>query len=184
MLAYKGICPYVEHQQRECLLAMNPSANSELLTSGSQCVSTAIRKAARKATQFYDLALSETGLRSTQFSILAELKRRGAACSQSDLAAALVMERSALGHSLRPLEREGLIGIVAGEVDGRKRYVALTAEGLRRHAAAEVHWREAQKYFLNVIGHEEGSDIRSRMLAIAENPLLDVNVRIATVSPR
>lgn len=163
---------------------MCPDPNSELLNSGSQCVSTAIRKAARKTTQFYDVALSATGLRSTQFSILAELKRRGSFCSQSDLAAALVMERSALGHSLRPLEREGLITIVAGEIDGRKRFVALTAEGLQRHASAEMHWREAQKNFLNVIGHEEGSGIRSRMLSIAENPLLDVNVRIATISPR
>lgn len=159
-------------------------ANSELLTSGSQCVSTAIRKAARKATQFYDLALSDTGLRSTQFSILAELKRRGVSCSQSDLATALVMERSALGHSLRPLQREGLITIVAGEVDGRKRFVALTAEGLQRYATAEVHWREAQKNFLDVIGREEGSDIRIRMLSIAENPLLDAGVRIAAVSSR
>jgi DNA-binding MarR family transcriptional regulator len=166
------------------IFAMSSSLDSELLSSGSQCVSTAIRKAARRSTQFYDVALSRAGLRSTQFSILAELKRRGVPCSQSDLAAALVVERSALGRNLRPLEREGLIAIVAGEADGRKRFVALTAAGLEKHAVAEVQWREAQGNFLAVIGQEEGSSIRDRMLAIAENPLLSVNVRSATVSPR
>ena len=42
----------------------------------SPCYATAMRKASRRLTQLYDDALEESGLRSTQFAILAELDRR------------------------------------------------------------------------------------------------------------
>ena len=40
------------------------------------CCATALRKASRRLTQLYDNALMPSGLRSTQYAILAELGRR------------------------------------------------------------------------------------------------------------
>jgi hypothetical protein len=64
----------------------------------SPCSATAMRKASRRLTQLYDDALEPSGLRSTQFAILAELDRRSSEPpTMRVLADALVMDWSALG---------------------------------------------------------------------------------------
>jgi DNA-binding MarR family transcriptional regulator len=78
----------------------------------SSCTATAMRKASRRLTQLYDVALAPCGIRSTQFAILAEVNRRSKEPpTMRELADALVMDRSALGHNLRPLERDELIAL-------------------------------------------------------------------------
>ena len=69
----------------------------------SECFATAARKASRRLSQFYDEALEPSGLRSTQYAILAELARSGEPPTLAELASALVSDRSAVGHNLRPL---------------------------------------------------------------------------------
>src|SRR3981081_1650477 len=79
--------------------------------SASPCFATAMRKASRRLSQLYDEVLEPSGLRTTQFAILSELERRAKAPpTMRELADAMVMDRSALGHNLRPLERDGVIG--------------------------------------------------------------------------
>src|SRR5471032_2942561 len=68
------------------------------------CNCLALRQASRHLTQIYDRHLAEEGLRSTQYSILSKLSRLGA-MPIGKLAATMVMERTALGRALRPLER-------------------------------------------------------------------------------
>ncbi len=52
------------------------------------CACTVIRRAAREVTHLYDDALAPTGLRITQYSLLANLDRHGA-IAMTDLANAL-----------------------------------------------------------------------------------------------
>jgi DNA-binding MarR family transcriptional regulator len=78
-----------------------------------ECNCLAVRQAARHVTQFYDQFLAPAGLRTTQFSILAKLKRMGP-MAISALANELVMDRTTLGRNVLPLQREGLIGVVKG----------------------------------------------------------------------
>ncbi len=89
------------------------------------CTCGSLRKASRRISQFYDAALHPVGIKSTQFSILAEVERGNAAgcITMCELAAAMVMDRSTLGHNLRPLARDRLLGMEASADDGRKRYV-------------------------------------------------------------
>ncbi|MEJ1978353.1 MAG: MarR family winged helix-turn-helix transcriptional regulator [Acetobacteraceae bacterium] len=88
-----------------------------------------MRKASRRLTQLYDDALGPAGIRSTQFAILTELDRRAKAPpTMRELANALVMDRSALGHNLRPLERDDFIELRESDEDRRRRYVALTPQ--------------------------------------------------------
>ena len=67
------------------------------------CNCAALRQAARRVTKLYDDALAPIGLGANQFSILARLSLVGPRTIQ-DLARLLVMDRSTLGHLLRPLE--------------------------------------------------------------------------------
>jgi DNA-binding MarR family transcriptional regulator len=68
--------------------------------------------------------MAPTGLRLTQFSVLAELERRDAvAPTVGELAEIITMERSALCQMLKPLERDGLIALARDEPDGRRRQV-------------------------------------------------------------
>src|SRR5271170_7584973 len=82
----------------------DPRLKSEL------CNCLALRQATRHVTQFYDQCLAPAGLRTTQFSILARLRRLGPV-TISALAADLVMDRTTLGRNLQPLEREGLVAV-------------------------------------------------------------------------
>ena len=65
----------------------------------SNCL--AVRQAARHVTQFYDQFLAPTGLRTTQFLILAKLRRKGAMTINA-LATDLLVDRTTLGRTIRP----------------------------------------------------------------------------------
>jgi DNA-binding MarR family transcriptional regulator len=141
----------------------------------SPCYATAMRKASRRLTQLYDDALEESGLRSTQFAILAELDRRSKEPpTMAELASALVMDRSALGHNLRPLERDGLIALLEGEEDRRRRHVALTSHGEAKFREAKKLWQMAQDRFLEVFGRPEGLRLRATLLGIAYDERLAI----------
>src|SRR4029077_18643702 len=62
-----------------------------------RCNVTAIRRAMRRVSQIYDEALALSGLRSTQRSLLVGIARAGR-LTMSELAASLVLDRSALAH--------------------------------------------------------------------------------------
>src|SRR5262245_64491964 len=85
-----------------------------------ECNCLAVRQAARHVTQFYDQFLAPSGLRTTQFSVLAKLKRLGPMTINA-LASDLVMDRTTLGRNILPLEREGLIAVQTGRSDRRSK---------------------------------------------------------------
>jgi DNA-binding MarR family transcriptional regulator len=132
------------------------------------CNATAMRKASRRMTQLYDDALEHTGMRSTQFAILAHLYGRSKEPpTMAELAAVLVMDRSSLGHNLRPLERDGLIGLQEGSEDRRCRHIVLTAQGLSKLKECRECWLTAQERFNAVVGKSEAALLRERLLGIA-----------------
>lgn len=134
----------------------------------STCFATAARKASRRLTQLYDDAMEGCGLRSTQYAILAQVAARAAAPpTLSVLADALVIDRSALGHNLRPLERDGLVALVEGKQDRRHRHVVLTPNGKARYREGRALWETAQKRFAEVFGAEEGAALRASLLRVA-----------------
>jgi DNA-binding MarR family transcriptional regulator len=131
------------------------------------CHATALRKAARRVTQMYEGALAETGLRSTQLAILLELTNRAdKPPTMAELAESLVIERSALGHTLRPLERDGLITLQEGE-DRRQRYVVLSAKGKAKFKEGANAWRIAQDRFEEIFGRTDARDLRQTLLDLA-----------------
>jgi DNA-binding MarR family transcriptional regulator len=131
------------------------------------CNLLALRQAARHVTQFYDRYLVPTGLRATQFGILAKLERQGPITINA-LAADLVMDRTTLGRNIRPLERDGLIAIETGAADRRSKEIRLTKKGEQRFRAALKGWGEAQTGFETAVGSERASDLRMLLRAVVE----------------
>ena len=106
------------------------------------CVCGRLRRAARALTQLYDDLMAPAGLRITQFSLLRTLAARGPQ-RMSALAAAALLDRTALSRTLEPLAGQGLVRIAAGR-DARTREVALTRAGAAALARATPHWERAQ----------------------------------------
>ena len=92
-------------------MSKSPTALKWTNPAGCNCL--ALRQAARHVSQFYDQFLIGSGLRTTQYSILARLQRKGT-MSINALATELVMDRTTLGRNILPLQRDGLIAIAAG----------------------------------------------------------------------
>jgi DNA-binding MarR family transcriptional regulator len=121
-------------------------------------------------TQPYDEIMEPCGLRSTQYAVLTELERRSSKPpTMRVLADALVLERAALGHLVRPLERDGFIALEPSSLDGRRRQVVLTPKGRRKFAEAKVRWTMAESRFNEVFGssHRLSETRRGGNLAVA-----------------
>lgn len=134
----------------------------------SPCNCLAVRQAARQITQLYDTALAPTGLRVTQYSVLAVLARLGPS-SQQSVAEALVMDRSTLGHNLRPLERARLVKLAVDPDDRRTRRLELTARGRTKLAKARVCWRSAQERFESSFGVASAKELRRSLRRVVES---------------
>ena len=134
------------------------------------CNCLAVRQAARHITQFYDQCLAPSGLRTTQFSILAKLKRLGPMTINA-LAADLVMDRTTLGRNILPLQREGLIAVVKGRTDRRSKELRVTEAGAERLRTAVKGWAEAQTRFEAVFGANRTSELRALLHAVSVSDL-------------
>lgn len=124
-------------------------------------------------TQLYDDALEPCGLRSTQYAIVNELARRGNdPPTMRELADALVMDRSSLGHNVRPLERDGLLTIEEAADDRRRKHLVLTRAGTAKYRSAKRLWERAQAHFERIVGAKEAAALRAALLAIAADERL------------
>jgi len=149
--------------------AMPPPAEpTEILPVAALCNCLALRQATRQVTQLYDEELAAVDLRVTQYSLLSVLDRRGPT-TLNDLARVLVMDRSTLGHNLRPLEREGLVALAVDLEDKRARRLALSARGRAKLKAARPHWQRAQARFEQSFGVAEASALRASLRKVVES---------------
>lgn len=134
----------------------------------SPCNCTALRKASRRVSQLYDSALEPCGLRTTQRSILSQIARSGTP-SLGELAEALVMDRGALTHNLKPLERDGLVEISIDPQDRRNRQVELTAKGRRKLEESARLWKRAQDGFEAAFGAAKSAALREALAYVVSD---------------
>jgi len=138
--------------------------------SAGECNCHAVRAAARHITQAYDQFLAPAGLRTTQFSILAKLKRKGALTINA-LAEEMVMDRTTLGRNILPLERDGLIRIAPAAADRRAKQLRLTKAGERRLRAGFKAWAAAQRKFERAFGAKRAADLRALLRALVASEI-------------
>ena len=105
-------------------------------------------------TALYDQELAPTGLRLTQYALLATLRREGkdAGVAVTDLAAAMDMDRTTLTRNLRPLLHQELVELGTDPADARVRRALVTAKGNAAFAAAVPRWRVAQDFVNQTLG--------------------------------
>jgi DNA-binding MarR family transcriptional regulator len=142
------------------------SPNHEPKARLGACNCLALRQAARHVTQFYDQILAPTGLRTTQFSVLAKLHHLGPT-TINNLAKSLVVDRTTLGRNILPLQRDGLIGAVRGTADRRSKELQLTKAGEGRLRTATKLWAQAQDRFEAVFGAPRASALRAALREIS-----------------
>jgi DNA-binding MarR family transcriptional regulator len=130
------------------------------------CSCAVLRQASRHVTRLYDEALAPAGLGLNQYSILAKLGRFGPETIHA-LAERLVMDRSTLGHLLRPLEARGLVSIGVSRTDRRQRDIALTEAGKTLLAEARPFWIKAEHRFQDVFGATAAESLRGLLIKVA-----------------
>lgn len=130
------------------------------------CTGSAIRRASRQLGQLYDDALAPSGLRNTQYALLSQISLSGEPALRV-LAEALVMDLSALGRTLKPLERDGLLELVPDEHDRRVKRARLTPLGKHKQQEASALWEAAQARFDEIIGAGDSAAMRDAMGVIA-----------------
>lgn len=139
---------------------MSPSNPKDPLV----CNGAVLRKATRRLSQLYDTALAPCGLSAAQRSVLVHIERAGSP-TMTELAYAMVLDRSALARNIKPLERDGYLLQRPDDDDGRSRRVELTLAGRAKLTESNRLWRKAQKRFEEVYGEERAAALR---VALAE----------------
>jgi DNA-binding MarR family transcriptional regulator len=138
----------------------------DIFTAMSLCNNASLRRATRRLGQFYDEVLAPSGLRATQQGLL-HLIRESREPAMKELADALVMDLSALGHTLKPLIRDGLVETLADPRDRRVKRVRLTAAGSDRLDEALKLWAVAQQRLEELIGKQEAAQLRGTLDRLA-----------------
>ena len=128
----------------------------------SACHCTLLRKATRRLSRLYDMAVAPSGLKTTQAAILAEIDR-SQPCPVGELAEKLVMDAGALAHTLKPLERDGFIAFETDTRDRRNRLVTLTAAGREKLIETQALLAEAHRGFETAFGAVGSEALRTAL---------------------
>lgn len=135
-------------------------SREQILDIHTMCACSHIRMASRAVTRFYDEALRSSGLKGTQFVLLAAIEA-GEATSITDLAETIDIERTTLVRNLQLLRKEGLVAPEKG-MNGRRRPM-LTQKGRDALDAALPLWRHAQDEVEDRLGFGSWQVTRRRL---------------------
>ena len=131
------------------------------------CINSAIRRASRQLGQIYDDLLAPTGLRGTQHAMLTQIDISGDAPLKR-LAELLVMDLSALGHTLKPLIRDGFVELMPDTKDKRVKRVRLTERGRQKQMECQKLWAKAQASFDDLLGANQSNALKRAVNRLSE----------------
>jgi DNA-binding MarR family transcriptional regulator len=77
------------------------------------------------------------------------------------------MDRTTLGRTMLPLERDGLIAVNDGTLDRRSKELAVTKAGAKRLQRAAKRWLDAQSEFEERFGAKRAADLRGLLGDVA-----------------
>jgi MarR family transcriptional regulator, organic hydroperoxide resistance regulator len=112
-------------------------------TSPYPCLCAAVRKVGRILTKRYDRYLRPSGLKITQFSMLANIARNPA-ITVSALAKLLFMDQTTVSRNLQVLEKSGYVYLELEPADLRIKRVQITEIGTSKIDEARPLWEKAQ----------------------------------------
>jgi DNA-binding MarR family transcriptional regulator len=135
------------------------------LTQLGLCNCFAVRQAARHLTRLYERHLAGAELTTAQFSILVVLDEAGE-LNMSELAKAMVMDRTTLLRAIKPLQQEELVIKRPSADNVRQLTFSLSAAGVRQLKKGFALWSKAQQEFEAAIGSEKAARMRRELLAL------------------
>jgi len=150
--------------------ASKPTAGVEML---GYCNNASLRKAARRLGKLYDAVLEPSGLKATQFSLLTQTYDLGHP-TMAELAKSMVMDLSAMRHSLGPLMRDGLVKLRVEQRDRRVKRVVLTPAGVAKFEEAMQLWQKAQGRFEKAFGSARAARLRTELKLLTSDEFEDV----------
>jgi len=131
-----------------------------------RCLCLHLQRAARAIARRFDEALRPHGLTNGQFSLLMALNRPHPP-RIGEIASFLAMDRTTLTANLKPLERRGLVEVVADPADRRGRRVQLNENGRDVLVSALPVWRETHDEIDRLLGEAKVDQIRAILLALS-----------------
>ena len=129
-----------------------------------ECPALRVRQASRVVAKVFDDELAPFGLLSTQLPVLAATALFGdSGATMSQLAQALVMDRTTLTRSIRPLERAGLLRVARSPEDARAKIVVITRSGERMIKSIFPVWERALERLKKSLGAARLTDLHARL---------------------
>lgn len=126
------------------------------------CLCAVLRKATRVVTKRYDIFLKPSGLKITQYSMLANISRNEG-ITVSRLAKVMLMDQTTVTRNLQLLKKKGYIFYQEGGDDHRVKQIELSGSGKERLKKAQSLWELAQREIESELG-SFGFDVILRSL--------------------
>jgi DNA-binding MarR family transcriptional regulator len=139
-----------------------PRESRDRLRSVTHCSSSKLRQLSRRVSQQFDQVVGESGLKTSQYSLLSHIARLGPV-RPGQLAAAMEMEASTLTRNLQPLVAQGWVEVGPGD-NGRSRLVQITDAGREKRTQTQRDWKRAQEAFNALLG----DDLVTRLHAVID----------------
>ena len=137
-------------------------------TGPGPCNNAELRKATRNLGLLFDEVMRPSRLRAAQHGILYYVKSMDRPTMKT-LARELVMDLSALGHTLKPLARDGYIRLDPDYRDARAKRVSLTKAGEAKLVETTALWRSAQTRVETALGAEKAQMLRRTLAEVSSN---------------
>ncbi|MFJ3386509.1 MarR family winged helix-turn-helix transcriptional regulator [Lysinibacillus sp. NPDC086135] len=129
------------------------------------CVCANLRKKTRLVTQLYDNLLQPTGLKVTQYSMLANIDLQQAV-SISRLGEILLLDQTTITRNINLLKRNGYVDLTRDPQDARAKVITLTDKGVEKLNEAAPIWQDIQERIINDIGLEKYNDFYETLKTI------------------
>lgn len=133
-----------------------------------RCNNSELRKATRHLGLLFDEVMRPSGLRAAQHGILYHVKAMDRPTMKA-LARELVMDLSALGHTLKPLARDGFVRLDPDDRDARAKRVSLTPAGEAKLRETTALWRSAQTRVETALGADKAQAMRTMLAEVSSN---------------
>lgn len=139
-----------------------------------RCPALRVRAASRMLARLYDDALRDLGLEMSQLPVLAAVAISGErGLKVTEVARALVMDRTSVTRAIRPLEKLGLLRVARSPDDARSKIIVLTRAGERALRGAYPRWKRTTRRIRDVLGGARVDALRAELSAlIAARPRL------------
>lgn len=131
------------------------------------CLCALIRKVGRSLTRKYGDSLKPSGLKVTQYSLLANIIRNPNV-TVSDLAGLLVMDQSTLTRNLQVLVKMGYVYLEPDMTDNRIKKVHISNAGISKMDEARPLWEKAQLEMERNLGAENIEGIIANLAGMVE----------------